>query len=176
MFTFVVIGMTGEGKSEFSKKYIGKTRNALVNDVQDEYGPRTKYPGQAPLNLSSNTKDKRARYIGGKWKEYLDIIKTKRNTVVIFEEATMFLQGRVSDETYSILINKMFTKNVYILNFHSIRKVPPGILDIANYVVLYRTMDEDILVEKKYPSLYNDFLECKKTLQKGEYKVIKRIV
>jgi hypothetical protein len=168
--------MTGEGKSEFPKNYI-RNRNCLVMDVQNEYGNRTKYPGQQPLNLPENTTLPRSRYIGGSFKEFLKIVKTKTNTVCVFEEATMFLQGAISKEMYSILINKMHTRNVYILLFHSIRKVPPGILDICNYVILHRTNDETELVAKKYPSLLDHFLEIKAQGEnfKGKYKIIKCI-
>lgn len=175
MNTIVVIGMTGEGKSEWIKNFIGFNRNAFVNDVQNEYGMRTKYPNQKPLLLSDNIKDARARYTGGNFKEYLKIVETKRNTICVFEEATIFLQGAISKDMYKILINKMHTGNIYILPFHSIRKVPPGILDICNYVVLYRTVDETVLVEKKYPSLLPAFLEVKQQGEafKGRYTIVK---
>lgn len=175
MNTIIIIGMTGEGKSEFVKKYIGKNRNCLVMDIQNEYGPKTKYPGQIPMNLSTNTKDRRSRYVGGDIREYSKIVLTKQNTICVFEEATVFFQGATDRTIRSILINKMFTKNVYILLFHSINSLPPRFLELCNYVILYRTNDEDYRVEKKFPSLYPDFMEAKKTLQKGEYKTIKLI-
>ena len=176
MNTIVVIGMTGEGKSEFIKKYIEK-RKCFVNDVQNEYGHRTKYPNQKPILLSDNVMDARSRYIGGSFKEFMRLVETKRNTICVFEEATMFLQGAISKDMYKILINKMHTGNVYILPFHSIRKVPPGILDIANFVVLYRTADERELVENKYPSLLPVFDEIKANwdTMKGKYKIVKII-
>jgi hypothetical protein len=176
MNTIVVIGMTGEGKSEFIKDYI-QGRKCLVNDVQNEYGARTKYPNQKPILLSDNVRDPRSRYTGGSFKEFMKLVESKRNTICVFEEATMFLQGAISKDMYKILINKMHTGNVYIMPFHSIRKVPPGILDITNFVVLYRTADERLLVEKKYPALLSTFDEIKANWEamKGKYKTVKLI-
>lgn len=177
MTTIIIAGMTGEGKSEFVKQYIGEKRNAFVMDVQNEYGRLTKYPGQKPVNLSDNVNDRRSRYIGGDFKEFLRIVKTKRNTICVFEEATAFLEGRIGIEMRQILINKMFTKNVYILLFHSISAIPPRILQLCNYVVLYRTNDESYQVEKKYPSLFPKFSEIKAKWNdyKGKREIIKMI-
>jgi hypothetical protein len=174
MVTIIVIGMTGEGKSEFVKQYINN-RNCLVMDIQDEYGARTKYPDQVPINLSTNTSLPRSRYIGGDFNEYLRIVATKKNTVCVFEEATMFLEGRIGRDMRKILINKMHTRNVYILLFHSISSVPPRILQLCNYVVLFRTNDETYQVERKYPSLARTFLEMKESWNKykGKYRIIK---
>lgn len=173
MTTILVFGHTGQGKSEFVKQYIGDNRNVLVIDVQNEYGERTKYPGQKPLRLSSNTNDRRSRYIGGDFETYCDIVLKKQNTVCVFEEATIFLEGRTGKKMRRILVNKMFTKNVYILCFHSIVACPPRILQLADYVVMYKTLDEDYQVEKKYPSLYEQFLKSK-NFQPGEYLNFKR--
>jgi GTPase SAR1 family protein len=174
MVTIVVIGMTGEGKSEFVKNYI-KNRNCLVMDLQNEYGPQTKYPGQVPINLSDNPNHPRARYIGGDFDEYQRIVLNKRNTICVFEEATIFLEGRTGKTMRRILTNKIFTKNVYILLFHSISAVPPRILQLTNYVVLYRTNDEPYQVERKYPSLLSSFNAIRDEWDnhKGKYKVIK---
>lgn len=174
MVTIVVIGMTGEGKSEFVKKYI-QNRNCCVMDLQNEYGPKTKYPNQVPLNLSDNTKDARCRYIGGDFDEFQKIVLQKKNTVCVFEEATIFLEGRTGKTMRRILTNKIFTQNVYILLFHSISAVPPRILQLTNYVVLYRTADELYQVERKYPSLLTAFNETRQQWEesRGKYKVIK---
>lgn len=170
------VGHTGEGKSEFVKEFIGTTRNCIVMDIQNEYGPYPKYPGQTPLNLSSNVRDDRSRYIGGDFDEYLNIVLNKKNTVCVFEEATIFLEGRIGFKMRKIITNKMFTKNVYILCFHSICSIPPRILQLADYVVLYRTHDEENQVKKKYPSLLKEFVEIKSNWDafKGKRKVIKR--
>lgn len=167
MKTFLVIGAPGWGKSEFVKSFIPGKR-VFVNDVQNEYGKSPKYPDQKPVNLSDDMKAARSRYIGGDFKEYVELVKTKKSTVVVFEEATIFLQGALNEDMRRILINKMFTKNIYILCFHSIKSVPPRVVDLADWVVLYKTNDEPYQVEKKYPSLL-DIYNQSRTLQKGQY-------
>lgn len=158
MKTILIIGMTGEGKSDFVKHFI-QGRNCLVFDVQNEYGERTKYPDQIPLNLPTNTMLPRSRYIGGNFKEFTKLVRTKRNTICVFEEATMFLQGKLGNDTVQLMINKMHTGNVYLFLFHSISSVPPRIMQLVDYVVLYRTNDEDYQVQKKYPRLYHYYIK-----------------
>lgn len=174
MNTIVVVGAPGQGKSEFVKKFIGKTRNTLINDIQDEYGMRTKYPGQIPIGLTNDTTKPRCRYIGGDIKQFIQIVEKKRNTVCVFEEATIFFEGRIGHDMRRILINKMFTRNVYILCFHSISSIPPKILQFANYVIMFKTNDEEYQVERKYPSLAEAFKEVK-TYPDGKYKEIKML-
>lgn len=172
MNTIIVIGMTGQGKSEFIKQYIGSNRNCLVFDVQNEYGSKPKYPGQRAINLSSDTTKKRSRYIFQDFNGFVEIVKQKKNTICVFEEATMFLSGRIGMNVKEIMINKMFTKNVYIFVFHSIVDCPPGIMRISNYVVLYKTADVEKAVKHKYEKLYPTFLELQK-LPNGSNKIIK---
>lgn len=161
MTTILVVGKPGSGKSEFVKKYI-EGRNCLVMDVQNEYGARTKYPNQKPILLSDNTKLARSRYTGGDFNQFVEIAKTKKNTVLVFEEATIFLEGRIGKEMRKILVAKMFTGNVCLLCFHSISAIPPRILQLSDYVVLHHVNDELYQVEKKYPSLLNAYLSIKK--------------
>ena len=174
MYTFIIVGMTGQGKSEFVKKYIAG-RNCLVMDINNEYGSRTKYPGQVPINLSDDVRQARSRYTGGDFERFQDIVLGKRRTICVFEEATIFLEGRTAKKMRMILTNKMFTQNIYFLIFHDITTIPPRALRLSNYVVMYKTGDEDYQVEKKYPSLYPYFLKVK-NLPDGQYVTIKRNV
>lgn len=172
MKTILVIGMTGEGKSPWIRNYI-HGRNCLVFDIQNEYGNRTKYKGQSPVGLSTNTSLPRSRYIGTDISEFLDIVALKKNTVCVFEEATVFFEGRTNDKTRSIMINKMHTGNVYIFVFHSISAVPPRIMQLCDYIVLFKTNDEPYQVERKYPTVAGAYNELR-SKEKGSKQIIKR--
>ncbi len=50
MNLILVIGMTGQGKSPYILKMI-EGKKCFVFDVNNEYGLKTKYPGQTPVNL-----------------------------------------------------------------------------------------------------------------------------
>lgn len=149
-------------------------RRALVFDINNEYGSRVKYTGQKPFNMSINTREDRSRYIGDNIEAFTKIAMSKQNTVVIMEEATAFFRGHQNALTSRMIINRYHTGNVYVFLFHSINRVPPEIMEIANYVVLFKTNDEDAKVKSKYSRLYPHFLELKQK-ENGSNVIIKLI-
>lgn len=159
MNLYLVIGAPGEGKTPFCKKMIGggdsgaPERRCLVFDINNEYGARTKYPGQKPFNLNTNVRDIRSRYIGDDIDTFVRVAMQKTDTVVIFEEATAFFEGRTKAMTRRLIINRYHTRNVYMFLFHSINAVPPRIMEIANYAVLFKTNDETDTVYRKFSRL-----------------------
>ena len=162
MNVVIIIGKTGTGKSEVVKEMIpGKA--CFIFDINNEYGERTKYPGQKKLNLSSDTHVERSRHIEGDFDLFVEQVKTKEKTIVVFEDATGFIAGVTPKVLKRLLTNKLFTGNMYILLFHFIDSVPPQIMGLADYVVLFATNDERYRIEKKYPRLvpYFDKLQTK---------------
>lgn len=156
MSMFIVMGAPGMGKSPFAQKMI-ENRRCLIFDVNNEYGTRTKYPGQIPFNISSNVRDMRCRYIGWDINTFSNLAMAKKNTVVIFEEATMFFRGKQKQETSRLIIGRIHTGNTYVFLFHSINRVPPEIMEIADIAVLFKTNDEEKTILRKYPRLYEPY-------------------
>jgi hypothetical protein len=173
MYNILVIGMTGQGKSPFIQKYI-EGRNCFVFDVQNEYGERPKYPGGRVFNLSNNLNAPRARQIDFNVSGFLQNCLKKKNTVCVFEEATIFFKGNTSELTRRVMISRLFTNNVSVFVFHSIRNVPPDIMSLINIVVLFKTGDQYGEVKYKYPSLYPYYMRLKKA-PKGSKFIIKTI-
>lgn len=157
----IIMGAPGQGKSPYAQKMI-EGRRCLVFDVNNEYGLRTKYPGQRPIGLSHNTKEPRCRFIGTDLNVFMQLALSKKDTVVIFEEATMFFRGKLRKETSQLIIGRIHTGNHYLFLFHSINRVPPEIMEIADLAVLFRTNDEEATVQRKYSRLYPAFMELKK--------------
>jgi hypothetical protein len=153
MNLYIVCGAPGMGKSPFIRKLIGDRNRCLVFDIANEYGQRTKYAGQAPVNLSTNLNDLRARYTGDNLSYFINYCSKKRNTICVFEEATGFFRGATSRETMRLIINRYHTQNTYCFIFHSINSIPPGIMEIANYVVLFKTNDQPETVYRKFVNL-----------------------
>jgi hypothetical protein len=73
-----------------------------------------------------------------------------------------------------MVTRKLFNRNNYIFVFHSINRVPPFFMELANYVVLFKTNDEISNVERKYKSILPAFLRLQKA-SKGSYELIKLI-
>lgn len=160
MNTILLIGMTGTGKSPFIRNY-SKDKNLFLFDIQNEWGNRPKYPDLTPDNLSDNWKDNRSRHIECDEKKFIWQCSQKRNTICVFEDATAFMEGKTDKDLRRLLVSKLFTGNVYILVFHCIMAVPPRVMQLSDYVVLFKTNDEDYQVENKFPSIYPYFIKLK---------------
>lgn len=173
MNTYVVIGAPGKGKSPFVQQFI-EGRRCFVFDIQNEYGQRTKYPGQKPIGLSNNPNDSRARYISDDITAFQMMCLQKRDTVLVFEEATIFFQGQAGKLTRKLLVNRFHTGNVYMFLFHSINRVPPVIMEMCNYVVLFQTLDQERIVQWKYTNLLYYFLDLREKPD-GSYHIVKMI-
>jgi hypothetical protein len=171
MNTFLVIGAPGSGKTPFVKQMI-EGKKCLIFDIQNEYGNRVKYPGQTPCNITNNTTADRSRYTGDDINQFINLCFKKENTICVFEEATAFFQGKTAKLTNRLLINRYHTRNVYLFLFHSINRVPPGIMEMSNYAVLFKTNDELDTVERKYSRLLKYFIDLQGK-PPGEKHIIK---
>lgn len=170
--TYLVIGAPGMGKSPFVRKMIAN-RRCIVFDVANEYGTRVKYQGQAPVGLSTDTNHLRSRFIETKdLKKFIQLCEQKRDTVCVFEEATAFFQGRTQLDTVHLIINRLHTGNTYVFVFHSINAVPPRLFEMANFVVLFKTMDLTDNVNRKAPRIAPAFTELQH-LDNGESRILK---
>jgi hypothetical protein len=162
MHSFIVIGAPGQGKSPFVQAAIDRKR-CFVFDVQNEYGSRTKYKGQRPLMLSDNPNDLRARYVPKSpslredIQRFMEMCRQKKDTNIVFEEATIFFEGRMGDLSKTLMVNRKHTGNVYYFIFHSINSVPPRVMEMSDYVVLHKTIDQDYTVMYKYSRLWPYF-------------------
>jgi hypothetical protein len=170
MYLILVIGGTGQGKTPFIQNYcLGS--GMLINDIQNEYGDRTKYKGQKPYLLSTNNSLPRSRVIKMNTKEFIKLCATKTNTICVFEEATMFFQGMISDDMRELIFSKAHSGNIYMLVFHSINSVPPRLMEASNYVVLFKTADEEKTVERKYSRLLPYFKALQKQKDGYHFKI-----
>jgi hypothetical protein len=152
MYLISIIGATQQGKSPFIRAYI-KGKKCFVYDIQNEYGLRTKYGTGIPMNLSNSVDAQRARYVGNEPSEFIEYCSRKRNTVCVFEDATVFFEGRINVQMRRLIFSKAHSQNIYLLVFHSINSVPPRILEASDYVILFKTLDTRNKVKYK-----NEFL------------------
>lgn len=149
MLNITVIGKMGEGKTTFVKTFI-KNKRRVVFDVNNEYG-----------DLPENTDLKASRVTDLNHKAFVNLCLTKKNTCCVFEDSTGFIEGKLSEGFRKMLISKRHTGNVNILLFHSIASVPPRLMQLSDFIVLFKTSDEDYAVLKKYPSIYDSYLKVR---------------
>lgn len=173
MNLILIIGMTGQGKSPKILELI-EGKKCFVYDVNNEYGKRTKYPGQTPVNLSDDVNAERARYTAMDKKEFIQMCMNKTETICVLEDATAFFRGAQSEQVMLMVTRKLFNRNDYVFVFHSINRVPPFFMELANYVILFKTNDEITNVERKYKTILPAFLELQQAPPKS-FKLIKLI-
>lgn len=154
------MGAPGMGKSPFAQKMI-EGRRCFVFDINNEYGTKTKYAGQTPINLSTNVRDVRSRYVGWDVKQFSELAMQKLNTVILFEEATAFFRGKQAQLTSRIMIGRRHTKNVLVFLFHSINRVPPELMEMADIAVLFPTNDQPKTISRKYEMLIPHYEELR---------------
>lgn len=170
MYVITIIGGAKQGKTPFIKDYC-KNSNLLVFDVQNEYGEKTKYKNQQPYGLTTDNRLSRSRVIDLDVNKFIALCMAKRNTVCVFEEATMFFQGMTGDEMRKLVFSKAHTGNVIVLVFHSINAVPPRIMEATDFVVLFKTNDEIKTVERKYVRLLTPFNNLQKSKDGSHIKI-----
>lgn len=167
----LVIGGTSSGKSPFVKSFI-RGKNCLVFDYQNEYGIMNKY-GQKNIDVLNEDYTQNRSKIFCEASEFLSIIKTKRNTNIVWEEATGFFAGRIGKDLVQLILSKAHTGNNFIFIFHSVQRIPKAIIEFANVVVLFRTGDQFEDVKKKIPRVLNHFVDLQKNPKQGKHYIIK---
>ncbi len=141
MYSFMIIGMTGQGKSLFTKNLI-KDKQSYVFDVNNEYKGIA-----SEVNTSCDENN------------FISECEKKQNTYCVFEEATGFFNGKIPVRLKKLIIGKRHSGNNYLFLFHSIQDAPPALVRLCNFVVLFKTNDERKTVEKKYEKLYQPFIK-----------------
>ena len=163
MYSYLIIGAPRQGKSRYTKAMITQpetiNRPCLVFDTQNEYGDTYKtlinnrvqmVPG---IGLPANRFTlPRSRYASAEMDmdHFLDIAALKRGCNIIFEEATIFFEGRTDQKLRSLIVGRFHTGNNYIFVFHTICTIPPKILRMTNFIILFKTLDEESEIWNRY--------------------------
>lgn len=125
----IVVGMTDTGKSYYVK-------NTLLNKVPNKgalfiYDINHEYKDFFPYELIY-------------FEDFAEKALQLRNSVIVFEEATIFLDGRTITDRHikQILALKKHHKNYIILVFHSIAEIPRYVYRLCNYITVFKTNEE----------------------------------
>lgn len=162
MYLILVIGHTGQGKTTWVNNFI-KNKKQYVFDVNNEY--RNLPADNRVLPAMRNT-DMNVR-------RFLEISKGLRNYNIVFEDATGFFRGKQSADLIKQIVGKRHTGNNFLILFHSINRVPPELMEMSNYVILFKTNDNFEIVEKKFknPVITSTFLKLQKMKQYSYFEI-----
>lgn len=131
----IVVGGTGMGKTTFIKQCL-----SMVNkDVVYLYDVNNEYEDYTPEN-----------YALPDFKDFCNKAVLLKQSVIVFEEATIFLDNRGSNnQVISMLVRKRHTENTYFLVFHTLRSIPKNLLGLCNLMVLHKTNGDNLEVVDK---------------------------
>lgn len=154
MYLFIFIGHTGQGKTTMANNLI-KDKRLYVFDVNNEY-PK--------LPNDTGTLYPRMRNVDLNMKKFISICEKLKGYNILIEDATGFLRGKINDSFSRLLVGKRHTKNNYLILFHSINRVPPEIMEMSNFIYLFKTNDNVKIIDTKFrnATLTNSFLRLQK--------------
>ena len=149
---YILIGRRKTGKTTLSKKLLAarqKNMPVMIYDINKEY--QTEYP---------------KKFVD--FEVFLEQItdESVKNTYILVEEATIFFDTSSRfEEMKNLLVRARHTGNVIQLNFHSWLSVPKNIINLCDYVVVFKTNDTEKTLLAKYdnPDLKAAFFEARES-------------
>ena len=166
MKAIILVGEQGRGKSTEAVKIIKQfgQKDLYVYDINNDYA---RFPNNKIKGLPS-------------MEAFLQIAEQVKNSVIIYEEATIFFgnKGR-SESIVNQLVRNFHTKNVIVFLFHSVRSIPVEIMDFVQFIKFYHTNDRYTLIANKFRDdidliqvfneVYKKTLGTEKNRVTGEY-------
>jgi len=166
MKAIILVGEQGRGKSTEAVNIIKKfsKKDLFVYDINNDYG---KFKNNKIKGLPS-------------MEQFLQICENVKNSVIIFEEATIFFDNKSRSEIIvNLLVRNFHTKNVIVFLFHSVRSIPVNIMDFVQFIKIFHTNDRLTLIQNKFKDdkeflqVYNDVYQktfnTEKNRVTGEY-------
>lgn len=158
---FIIAGRQGSGKSTSVKSILKKLEGyrMFIFDLNKEY---------TEFNNSFKGFDDEL---------FLKQAEKLRNSVIVFEEATVFMtKGSKSKSIRRMLVGKRHTNNIIIFIFHNIRSISSEILSLTDFIVLHKTMDNPEYVRRVFegsPKNFQAYNEIKNSSDRFYKKLIK---
>lgn len=146
----IIVGATGTGKTTYIKNMI----KSVNKDALFVYDVNNEYRNYFPYNFID-------------FEEWIESADRLRRSVIVIEEATIFLNNRSSNYYLKdILVRKRHKNNFVILVFHSLRSVPRYVYELANYITIFHTNDSAEMTAKelkddRLETILNDVKESK---------------
>jgi hypothetical protein len=183
MYLILVIGHTGQGKTPYVNSALGNERVPVPGEIKPKYRLSSVSKKQYIFDLNNEyllpIDTQRAnfmRHVDCDINKFIETVKTLKGYNVVIEDATGFLRGRQSAEFARLLVAKMHAKNNYFILFHSLNRVPPELMEMANFVVLFKTNDNLDLIYKKFRNeKLNAAFTQLKSMKAGEFLTIKTV-
>jgi hypothetical protein len=164
----ICIGRSGCGKTTLSKNMMNNAPKGMpfiVYDINNEY--QDYYP---------------EKFI--KFTEFLEKLveldsegyNVINHHYILIEEATIFFNTHSNfEEMKDVLVRARHTGNIVQLNFHSFSSVPKGIYNLLDYVIVFKTNDNEKSITDRFdnPKVLEAAREARVSVDKHFYKTVK---
>lgn len=162
MYLILIVGHTGQGKTTWVNNFI-RGKKFYVFDVNNEYK-------NLPLD---NTVNQQMRNVDMDVNRFLSVSNNLSSYNIVFEDATGFFRGKQSASLIRQVVAKRHKKNNFIILFHSINRVPPELMEMANFLILFKTVDNIDVVDKKFKNekINKAFTELQKSRQYSFHEI-----
>lgn len=142
----VSVGRPRTGKTTFNLaliKALAKQKGVLIFDVNGEKA-FADYP-KMPFDKLPGWKSKgiyRVHHTSPD--EFMDtVFHSVYNAVVVFEDTTAYVDSTISESLKRLLVDRRHRNVDMLFSFHSLRVIPPKILDFTNYMIVGKTGDSE---------------------------------
>lgn len=158
----ICIGRRGCGKTTLSKELLDKRPGAMpciVYDVNNEYQDYYPEPFEDFDVFLVKISDERVR------RHY-----------ILIEEATIFFNTQSNYyEMKNLLVRARHTGNIIQLNFHSFSSVPKGIYNLLDYVIVFKTNDNEKSVTDRFdhPGVIQGYRDAIRSGDPHFYRTVK---
>lgn len=149
-YCVLLIGEMGCGKTPYAKQLAeSNDQHRLVADVRKEY----------PITYQRRFVDTEEDY-----EDFMHEAENVRDTNIIIEEATAFFNGYNDKKLLKFVTGIQHNHCIGIFCFHSIKKTPQTLIDLAQYIVLWDTGEAAKKIALKETRFLNYLNDDKPTL------------
>ena len=156
--SIIICGIMGEGKTYTITKILQKNKGRGI--FLFDYGNDSSYD---VLNLSNNLDDDRCRQTDMNEATFMDRAVNRYNTDIVFEEATVFMQGKAQRRVKELLVRSSphHQNNRIFWIFHDISSITRDVIRKSQLMILFKTNDTPEDVIKKDRRLLKYFTAVK---------------
>jgi AAA+ ATPase superfamily predicted ATPase len=147
----IIVGQREVGKSTLLKELIYNLQNKYIFDINREH---TEFNNLARGEQLDDVN------------KFFDVVKSVKNSTIVFEEATTLFKYRSPMEITKLLVQSSTrhkNNNIFFV-FHGLIYVPDDILTLCNYMFLKRTKGNPTSVYRKYDN-YQEIIEAYKSVE-----------
>lgn len=168
-------GFPGTGKTTLLIKMIKKCKEkVLIFDINSEKD--YKQFKEIKSDEIKSHKQGIARVTDLDFNKVLKILTTDfKNGLLILDDSNYYLTALRNNELWKILVSRRHLGIDIILTFQSLNRMPQNIIEMINYIILFKTSDSTDKINKRFedvPKVLETFLILQKHSNRYQHYII----